>query len=66
MGLGRPADPEHIGDTFLWMKRNEKLDHLSLESFPGPFDDGESDCFGLVPGEGARGPVWPGADIQLP
>jgi hypothetical protein len=24
MGLGRPADPEHIGDTFLWMKRNRK------------------------------------------
>jgi hypothetical protein len=24
MGLGRPADPEHIGDTFLWMKRNAK------------------------------------------
>ncbi len=24
MGLGRPADPEHIGDTFLWMQRNEK------------------------------------------
>lgn len=24
MGLGRPADPEHIGDTFLWMKRNSK------------------------------------------
>ena len=24
MGLGRPADPEHIGDTFLWMKRNPK------------------------------------------
>ena len=24
MGLGRPADPEHIGDTFLWMKRNER------------------------------------------
>ena len=22
MGLGRPADPEHIGDTFLWMKRS--------------------------------------------
>jgi hypothetical protein len=21
MGLGRPTDPEHIGDTFLWMKR---------------------------------------------
>jgi hypothetical protein len=24
MGLGRPADPEHIGDTFLWMKRTAK------------------------------------------
>lgn len=24
MGLGRPADPEHIGDTFLVMKRNAK------------------------------------------
>jgi hypothetical protein len=24
MGLGRPADPEHIGDTILWMKRSEK------------------------------------------
>ncbi len=24
MGLGRPADPEHIGDTFLWMKRSEQ------------------------------------------
>ncbi len=24
MGLGRPADPEHIGDTYLWMKRSEK------------------------------------------
>ena len=24
MGLGRPADPEHVGDTFLWMKRSEK------------------------------------------
>jgi hypothetical protein len=24
MGLGRPADPEHIGDTFLRMKRSEK------------------------------------------
>ncbi len=24
MGLGRPADPEHIGDTFLWMQRSEK------------------------------------------
>ncbi len=24
MGLGRPPDPEHIGDTFLWMKRSAK------------------------------------------
>jgi hypothetical protein len=24
MGLGRPADPEHIGDTFLLMKRSPK------------------------------------------
>ncbi len=24
MGLGRPADPEHIGDTFLWMRRSRK------------------------------------------
>src|SRR5579859_1947907 len=24
MGLGRPSDPEHVGDTFLWMKRSEK------------------------------------------
>jgi hypothetical protein len=24
MGLGRPPDPEHIGDTFLWMKRGNK------------------------------------------
>ncbi|HZR16774.1 MAG TPA: DUF4185 domain-containing protein [Verrucomicrobiae bacterium] len=24
MGLWRPADPEHIGDTFLWMKRSSK------------------------------------------
>jgi hypothetical protein len=24
MGLGRPADPEHIGDTLLWMKRSPK------------------------------------------
>jgi hypothetical protein len=24
MGLGRPADPEHIGDTFAWMKRSPK------------------------------------------
>src|SRR5438128_476706 len=25
MGLGRPADPEHIGDTFLWMKRSKNV-----------------------------------------
>ena len=24
MGLGRPPDPEHIGDTFLWMRRSAK------------------------------------------
>jgi hypothetical protein len=24
MGLGRPPDPEHIGDTFLWMKRSAR------------------------------------------
>jgi hypothetical protein len=24
MGLGRPADPEHIGDTFVWLKRSSK------------------------------------------
>ncbi|HEV8000426.1 MAG TPA: hypothetical protein VGP63_11130 [Planctomycetaceae bacterium] len=24
MGLGRPADPEHVGDKFLWMKRSAK------------------------------------------
>ena len=24
MGLIRPPDPEHIGDTFLWMRRSEK------------------------------------------
>jgi hypothetical protein len=24
MGQNRPPDPEHIGDTFLWMKRNAK------------------------------------------
>ncbi|MEJ2702903.1 MAG: hypothetical protein P8Z79_10730, partial [Sedimentisphaerales bacterium] len=24
MGLGTPPDPEHIGDTFLWMKRSKK------------------------------------------
>lgn len=24
MGLGRPADPEHLGDGFIWMKRSAK------------------------------------------
>lgn len=28
MGLGRPADPEHIGDTLLWMKRSEKAPNV--------------------------------------
>lgn len=28
MGLGRPADPEHIGDTFLWMKRRDKAPNV--------------------------------------
>jgi hypothetical protein len=28
MGLGRPADPEHIGDTFVWMKRSEKAPNV--------------------------------------
>jgi hypothetical protein len=28
MGLGRPADPEHIGDRFLWMRRSEKGPNL--------------------------------------
>ncbi|HTL57372.1 MAG TPA: hypothetical protein VL361_16935 [Candidatus Limnocylindrales bacterium] len=53
MGLGRPADPEHIGDTFLWMKRSRKgrntfsqrikdlePDRLySLEMFSCDYDD---------------------------
>jgi hypothetical protein len=24
MGLGRPPDPEHIGDTFLWVKQSQR------------------------------------------
>ncbi len=28
MGLGRPADPEHIGDTFLWMKRSAQAPNV--------------------------------------
>ena len=35
MGLGRPADPEHIGDTFLWMKRSEK----GANTFSQPIKD---------------------------
>jgi hypothetical protein len=32
MGLGRPADPEHIGDTFLWMKRSEQAPNSFSQS----------------------------------
>ena len=32
MGLGRPADPEHVGDTFLWMKRSEKRPNTFSQS----------------------------------
>ena len=53
MGLGRPADPEHIGDTFLWMKRSsngpntfsQTMQELepgrlySLEMFSCDYDD---------------------------
>ena len=28
MGLGRPPDPEHIGDTFLWTRRSEKAPNI--------------------------------------
>jgi hypothetical protein len=35
MGLGRPADPEHIGDTFLWMKRNEKGPNTFSQTIQG-------------------------------
>jgi hypothetical protein len=35
MGLGRPADPEHIGDTFLWMKRSP----TGPNSFSQPIKD---------------------------
>jgi hypothetical protein len=35
MGLGRPADPEHIGDTFLWMKRNEKAPNTFSQTIQG-------------------------------
>jgi hypothetical protein len=35
MGLGRPADPEHIGDTFLWMKRSEKGPNTFSQTIKG-------------------------------
>src|SRR2546422_4539778 len=35
MGLGRPADPEHIGDTFLWMKRSEKGPNTFSQTIQG-------------------------------
>jgi len=35
MGLGRPADPEHIGDTFLWMKRSEKGPNTFSQAIKG-------------------------------
>ena len=35
MGLGRPADPEHIGDTFLWMRRSEKQPNTFSQTIRG-------------------------------
>jgi hypothetical protein len=35
MGLGRPADPEHIGDKFLWMKRSEKGPNRAWQTIQG-------------------------------
>ena len=35
MGLGRPADPEHIGDTFLWMKRSAKAPNRISQDIKG-------------------------------
>jgi len=35
MGLGRPADPEHIGDTFLWMKRSAKGPNTFSQAIKG-------------------------------
>ncbi|HEV8002031.1 MAG TPA: hypothetical protein VGP63_19235 [Planctomycetaceae bacterium] len=40
MGLGRPADPEHIGDTFLWMKRSAK----GANTFSQPIKDLQPGC----------------------
>jgi len=35
MGLGRPADPEHIGDTFVWMKRSAKAPNKFSQDIKG-------------------------------
>ena len=35
MGLGRPADPEHIGDTFLCMKRSGKGPNTFSQTIKG-------------------------------
>ncbi|MFO1093132.1 MAG: hypothetical protein U0992_07445, partial [Planctomycetaceae bacterium] len=35
MGLGRPADPEHIGDTFLWMQRSAKAPNTFSQQVEG-------------------------------
>ncbi len=35
MGLGRPPDPEHIGDTFLWMKRSAKAPNSFSQTIEG-------------------------------
>ncbi len=35
MGLGRPPDPEHIGDSFLWMKRSEKAPNRFSQTISG-------------------------------
>lgn len=35
MGLGRPADPEHIGDSFLWMQRSPKGPNTFSQTIKG-------------------------------
>jgi hypothetical protein len=35
MGLGRPADPEHIGDAFLWMKRSDRGPNIFSQMIKG-------------------------------
>ncbi len=35
MGLGRPPDPEHIGDTFLWMKRSAQGPNSFFQTISG-------------------------------